>query len=126
LQPVLLLERLLDRVQLAALLEPLDGHHLAPVRLHGEDGARLHRLAVEEHGAGAAVGRVAADVRAGEAQVLANEMDEQQPRLHLGALLGAVDADADLVRGHYLWPSSARWIALRSARAVSTCAIACL
>ena len=63
LQRVLLVERLLHRVQLAVRGEALDRRHLAAVGLHGEHRARLHRLAVEQHRARAAGGRVAADVR---------------------------------------------------------------
>src|SRR5438552_9508210 len=48
LQPVHLLEALLDRVELAVLLEALDGGDAPPVRLDREQGARLHRRAVEE------------------------------------------------------------------------------
>src|SRR5262249_47860729 len=42
--------------------------------------------------------RVAADVRAGEPELLAQEVDEQQPRLDLVRDLLAVDGDGDLVR----------------------------
>ena len=48
----------------AVLGEALDGRHLVPVGLDGEQRARLDRLAVEQHRAGAARRRVAADVRA--------------------------------------------------------------
>ena len=85
LQAVLLVEALLDRIELAVLLEPLDGHDLAAVGLHGEDRAGLDRDAVEQDRAGAAVRRVAADVRAGQPQVLAQEMDEEEARLDLGS-----------------------------------------
>jgi hypothetical protein len=74
------MEALLDRIQLAVALEALDGHDLAAVGLHGQDGARLDGHAVEQHRARAAVRGVAADVRAGQPQVLAQEVDEQQPR----------------------------------------------
>ena len=40
--------------------------------------------AVHEDGAGAAARRVAPDVGAGEAERLAQEVDEQEPRLDLG------------------------------------------
>ena len=40
--------------------------------------------AVDEHGARAAVRRVAADVRPGQPELLAQEVDEQQPRLDVG------------------------------------------
>ena len=67
LQAVVLVERLLHRVQLAVGGQALDRGDRGAVGLHGEHRARLHRLAVEVDGAGAARRRVAADVRAGEA-----------------------------------------------------------
>src|SRR5215471_5411108 len=95
LQPVLLPEALLDRVQLAVLGHALDGLHLDAVALHGEERARLHRLAVDVNGAGAALARVAADVGAGEARQLADVVHEQQARLDLVAVLRAVDGHRD-------------------------------
>src|SRR5690242_8388694 len=100
LQAVLLGEALLHRMELAALLQAFDRGDLAAVRLHGEHGARLHRLAVQVHRAGAAVAGVAADVGPGHAEVLADEVHEQESRLDFGLAHRAVDGDADLVRGH--------------------------
>ena len=48
------------------------------VGLHGEHRARLRAAAVDEHRAGAALAGVAADVRAGEIEVFAQEVREQQ------------------------------------------------
>src|SRR6266511_3381487 len=98
LQAVLLVEALLKRVQLTALGQALHRLHLAPVDLDGEVRARLDRNAVDEHGAGAAAGRVAADVRAGQAELLAQEVDEQQSRLHFERVLLPVHGDGDLLR----------------------------
>jgi hypothetical protein len=57
-------------------------------RLHGQHGAGLHCLAVNMDDAAAALGGVAADMRAGEAQLVAQEFGEQGARLHVcGALL---------------------------------------
>src|SRR5256885_5147688 len=81
LQAMLLGEALLHRMELAALLQPLDRGDLGAVGLHGEHRARLHRVAVEDHGARAAVRGVAADVRARHAEHFANEVDEQEARL---------------------------------------------
>ena len=61
-------ERLLQRVQVALGADALDRRDLGAVGLDGEHRAALHRLAVEVDGAGAAVGRVAADVRARQAR----------------------------------------------------------
>ena len=62
------------------------------VGLDGEQDARAHRLAVEQHGAGAAHPVLAADVGAGEAEVVAQEVREQQARLDLALVGAAVDA----------------------------------
>ena len=59
--------------------------------------AGLHRHAVEEHGAGAAARRVAADVRPGQAERLAQEVDEEEPGLDVGRALLAVDGHLDSV-----------------------------
>src|SRR5262249_43887979 len=73
LQPVRLLEGGLNGVQISAFRQPLDGCDLGAVGLDGEHVARFDRVAVEMHDAGAALAGIATDVRAGEAQVLAQE-----------------------------------------------------
>ena len=85
LQAVVLPERLLQRVQRAFLAHSLDRRDLGAVGLDGEQRAGLDRLAVEVDGARAAVGRVAADVRAGEPERLAQEVDQEQAGFDLGA-----------------------------------------
>ena len=57
---------------------------LAPVGLTGQHGAGLDRLAVDMHDAGAALAGVAADMGAGQAQVLAQELDEEGAVLDIG------------------------------------------
>src|SRR6266545_6992973 len=93
LQRVMLPERLLQGMQLAVRGEPFDRRDLAAVGLDGEHGARLHREPVEVDGAGAADRRVAADLRAREREVVAEEVDEQRPRLDLRLVPNAVDGD---------------------------------
>ena len=66
----------------------------APSAWTAEDGAALHRLAVEVHRACAAVGRVAADMGAGQPQGVAQQVDEQQTRLDLDLMLLAIDGEA--------------------------------
>src|SRR5215472_2255547 len=95
LQAVLLLEALLQWVQLAGGGQALDGADLVPVGLDGQHGARLHRAPVDQHGARAAVGGVASHVGAGQAEPAADQVGQQQPRLHLGDLLLAVDRELD-------------------------------
>src|SRR5215470_1759057 len=122
---MLLGEALLHRMELAALLETLDGRDLRAVGLHREHGARLHRCSVEEHGASTAMRSVAADMGAGKPQRLTDEMHEQQARFHLRVVRGPVHRHLDLVCGHDYRPP-ARATALVSARVVITRAISFL
>ena len=85
LQAVMLAERLLQRVQLAALGQALDRRHLGAVGLGREHGAGLDRIAVDMDHAGAALAGVAADMGAGEAEIAAQEIDQQRARLDLAA-----------------------------------------
>src|SRR5438093_13097302 len=66
-----------------------------PLRLHREHGAALHGVAVDMHRAGAALARIAADVRPGEIQLVAQHVGEERPRLHLGSPRGAVHVEGD-------------------------------
>ena len=74
----MLAERRLHRMQLGAVGQALDGHDRRPRGLRGEHRAGLHRLAVDMHDAGAALRRVAADMRPGQAEILAQEMNQQR------------------------------------------------
>ena len=68
----------------------------APFGLDGEHGATLHRLAVEIDRAGAAMGGVAADMGAGQIQVLADKVDQHRARLDQSLDLAAVDGQFHL------------------------------
>src|SRR5712691_2437375 len=97
LQRVLLVKRFLQRLQLAGIRKALDGVHPTAVRLHGEHQAAAHDVAVDPHGACAAHPVLATDVRAGEAQLIAQEVDEVLPRSNAAAHPRAVHAQ----RGFY-------------------------
>src|SRR5262245_54492296 len=71
LQAVLVLEALLDRMQLARAGQTLYRRDLMPVGLHGEHRAALDWPSVVQHSAGTAVGGVAAGVRTGQGESLA-------------------------------------------------------
>src|SRR5262252_3912599 len=116
---MLLKEALLDGIELAFFFESFDSRDVPAVGLHGEHGAGLHRHTVEEHGTGAAMRRVAADVRARQPQVLAQEMNEKQSRFDFALARGAVDVDGDVVFRHGYSPC-ARATAFARARAVKT------
>ena len=89
-------ERLLDRVQLTILGHSLDRLKALALRLDGEHRAALDGLAVDEDRARAALAGVAADVCAGEPQVVAQVVHEQQARLNLVLVPAAVDGGGDL------------------------------
>ena len=72
---------------------------LGAVGLDGEHRAALHGLAVDVDGAGAALARVAADVGAGELEVLAEDLDEQPSRLDIPLPGLSVDDERDVL-GH--------------------------
>ena len=100
LQAVLLPEALLQRMQLAVLgASPSMVVTVGAVGLHGEDRARLRAAAVDEHRARAALARVAADVRAGQVELFAQEVHEQRARLDVRLAHLAVDGDRDLRHG---------------------------
>ncbi len=95
LERVLVVERLLDGMQLPVLREALDRGDLGAVGLDTEHRARLHRLAVHEHGAGPARGGVAADVGTGESEPLAKDEDQEIPRFDLELVPYAVRVERD-------------------------------
>ena len=96
---MLLPEAFLQRVQLAVLGQTLDRGDLGAVGLDGEDRAGLDAAAVDQHRARAALARVAADVRAGQQQLLAQEVDEEQARLDVALAHLAVDGHRDVSHG---------------------------
>ena len=84
------MERGLHRVELAVGGHALDGGDGAAVGLDREHRAGLHGQAVEQDGAHAAAGRVAAHVGATEAEDLPDVVDEQHAGLDLGGARRAV------------------------------------
>src|SRR5438034_8836480 len=105
-------------MQLTVLFHALNRHDFLVAGLDGEHGARFHRSAVHEDGAGAAVGRVAPDMGAGHPQHVPDQVDQQEARLNVSLVLLAVDRELDPHRPHLSSPARSR--ALRSARAVNT------
>ena len=114
LERVVAAERLLERCERAAAGETLDRDDLGAVDLRGEQEARAHGDAVEPHRARAADAVLAADVCPGEAETVAEEVREEEPRLDVLAVAAAVDRDVD--RDH----AAARWRARATARSTRT------
>ena len=83
LQAMMLAEGFLHRMKLAVLGEAFDRGDLGAVERNGERGAGLDRAAVHMHDAGAALAGVAAHMRAGQTQMLAQEFDQQRAAFDL-------------------------------------------
>ena len=94
LQSVLVPERFLQRREFAVAGQALDRCELSAIRLDGEHRAGFDRSAVDEYRAGTALAGVAADMRAGQTQVLAQEIHEQIARLDVARVVGPVHVHA--------------------------------
>src|SRR5699024_4107635 len=115
LESVALPHRLLQRAQVAAAGEPLDGGDVGAVGLHPEHEARPSGSAIDEDGAGTAYAVLTAEMRSGEAQFGAQHVGEGLPRLDCRRPLLAVDRDRDLCHVRSSCASSAaRSSALRT------------
>ena len=124
LQAVAVLEGLLDRAE-AAVGRPaaLDGGDLGPVDPDREQQARTHRPPVDQHRAGPADAVLAAEMGAGQPQVVAQAVGQQPPGRHPHGVGHAVHHQPGLVQGLAHVPPNrpAAWAAAaRAARAVST------
>src|SRR5215218_4444524 len=95
------------------VLEALDAAHLRAFARHRKGDARARRRAVDLDGARAAHAMLAAEVGAGQALALAQEVREVCARLDLRFERAAVDGQRDLLH------AAIRCIARRSATACS-------
>jgi len=77
-------EALADHFHGAVFFEALDGAHLFAGHRSGERDAGAHRLVVDQDRAGAAHPVLAAKMRAGEMEPVAQEVGERHPVLDLG------------------------------------------
>src|SRR5262249_18176696 len=113
----------------AGIRDALDRLDPAAVALNGERQTAAHDRAVEQHRAGAAHAVLAADVAAGQPQILAQEVDQGLARLDALLDLLAVHAETDLVILHAHVGPAAIWCATRAsstpARWVFTAPLAC-
>src|SRR5437879_791954 len=82
--------------------QPFDRGHALPGRRRDRHHAGAHRGAVEMHGAGAALGDAASELRAGEAEVVAQHPQERRVGRDVHGLAFAVDGEDD--RGHDALP----------------------
>ncbi len=96
LQRVALLERGLQVGDFAGIGQAFDGFDLGAVALHRQHQAAAHDLAVDANGAGAADAVLAADMAAGQRQILAQKIDQGLARLDAFNNLFAVDGERNV------------------------------
>ena len=99
-------ESLLHLVQPAVIGQPLHRDDLVPLRLRGQHEARADELAVQQHGARAALPLLARVLRSREAELLAERKEQAFALPDVGLMRFAVDAQLDLHTRHR---SSARF-----------------
>src|SRR5262245_27183065 len=97
---MLLVEALLNWMQFSICGESFHSLDFHSIGLHGKNRTRLDGFAVQLNSARAAGGRITADVRAGHVEVLAQEVDEQQPRLNIRFVSLSVDSYFDVMCAH--------------------------
>lgn len=95
LKSVMFNEGFLNGVQLTVLRKAFDGRDFPAIGLHREMKTGLDDFAVKQNRAGAAFAHDAADVRAGETDIFAQKMREQDTRLDVFLVEPAIDGDAD-------------------------------
>src|SRR6185503_16349636 len=106
LHAALLEERALERADLVLAGETFDGGHRSTLGLQGEVRARVHRLAVEQHHAGAALRVVASFLGAGETELLTDGLQQADVGIELDRVGGSVDGQGrgNLHRGSSVRP----------------------
>src|SRR5580658_3157711 len=116
--------RLLQCAEPAVRGQPLDRRYLAAGGLDRQHQARAHRPPVEDDRARAADPVLAADVGAGEVEVIPQEVRQRLARLRRTRARRAVDpqGDAGWSYGHQLLPLAALSIAARRPRRTTVAA----
>ena len=92
---MLLPEGRLQRMHFVGRSEPFDRGDRPPLGLNRQDVATLHRVPVEMDGAGAALRGVAADVGAGEVELVPQHVDQEIPGLGVDLPGRSVDLQCD-------------------------------
>jgi hypothetical protein len=128
LKTVLFPKSFLDRVQIGFRAETLNRDDFATIGLNRKHRAAFDRRAVQMNDTGAARTRVAADVRSGQSEILAQEMDKQRSRFNRGGMQLAVDGHQNRNRGrgghwisHCFTVSFFRLFRANAAAAIDTC-----
>src|SRR5262249_47023854 len=105
-------EGALQRRELAGRRETFDRRDRAPGDLAERHQAGTDRCAIEQHGAGAAITGIAADLGAGEAEIVAQQIGKAPDRLGPDRYRAAVEPKGD---AHRTSASRARATRVRAA-----------
>src|SRR2546421_483405 len=104
-------ECILEWRERAATRQPLDRRHGPSACLHRKHETARHELAIQMDGARAAVAGAAAFLRAGEAQIFTERVEQRDVRLHQHLEGLAIHGEAQELLGHdatSVTPSRAR------------------
>lgn len=71
--------------------QPFNSHDFMAIRLYGKDQAGAHGGAIEQDRTGAADTVLTAYMRAGQPQLVAKKVTQQQTRLHLALVFPAIN-----------------------------------
>ena len=77
--------RLLNRMELAVLRESFERGDLGALHLRHRPDARAHRLALDQHGARAALAEAAAEARPAQIEVVPEHIEQRRGRLDVDA-----------------------------------------
>ena len=88
-------KRLLHRIKLAVLGQALDRGHFAALTVDGQQEAGVHRAPVDEDGAGATVAHLTHFLGAGEAQIVAERVQERAAGFDGHRVLCPVDLEGE-------------------------------
>ena len=86
----------LDRIQLIRRAQALDRHDISTIGSHSQRQARANAVAIHEDGAGPANAVLAADMRPGKPDGVADEIGKQQTRLNTRRIFSSVYRDNDI------------------------------
>jgi hypothetical protein len=89
-------KRLLKRVEAALLPKTLDGEHLSPGTLPGQDQTGVDGSTVQQNGAGAAFPDPASLLGSGEAKFIPEQIEKPESGVYLQAICVTVDGKFNL------------------------------
>src|SRR5262245_27478777 len=95
LEPVMLDEDRLERMQRVGRADALDGHDLVAVVHHREREARVYASSIQQHGASTALAVIATLFGARQVQMLAQRVEERRANVELEIVRVPVDLECD-------------------------------